>query len=261
MPIITTERLSVHGIDLEVLRGGQGDPIVLLHGMRSLTAASRFPALLAAHGAVAAPSCPGFGASPRPKDFDTIYDLVHLQRAVLDAVPGANITLVGLSFGGWLAAEVAAAGHPRLARLVLVDPVGIKISDRETADILDVFNRSPSDVRRAAWHDPDRFDPDFDAMEDDEIIRHARDWEALCLYAWHPYMYNPQLPRWLGRISVPTLVAWGQSDGIVTPGYGRAFAGLIPGARFEVVSDAGHHPDIEQPEVLAQHIAAFMGKS
>ncbi len=74
-------------------------------------------------------------------------------------------------------------------------------------------------------------------------------------------MYNPQLPRWLGRISVPTLVAWGESDGIVTPGYGRAFAGLIPGARFEVVSDAGHHPDIEKPEVLAQHIAAFMGKS
>jgi pimeloyl-ACP methyl ester carboxylesterase len=261
MPAITTERLSVHGIDLEVLRGGQGNPIVLLHGMRSLTAASRFPALLAAHGAVLAPSCPGFGASPRPKGFDTIYDLVHLQRAVLDALPGDNITLVGLSFGGWLAAEVAAAGHPRLARLVLIDPVGIKISNRETADILDVFNRSPNEVRRAAWHDPDRFDPDFDDMEDDEIIRHARDWEALCLYAWHPYMYNPQLPRWLGRISVPTLVTWGASDGIVTPGYGRIFADLVPGARFEVVADAGHHPDIEQPDALVQRIAAFMGES
>jgi pimeloyl-ACP methyl ester carboxylesterase len=241
------------------LRGGTGDPIVLLHGMHSLTAASRFPALLAAHGAVLAPSCPGFGDTKRPKDFDTIYDLVHLTRALLDAVPGDRVTLVGLSFGGWLAAEVAAAGHPRLSKLVLADPVGIKISDRETADILDIFNRHPDDVRIAAYHDPERFAPDFDAMEDDDIVRHARDWDALSLYAWHPYMYNPQLPRWLPRIAVPTLVVWGESDGIVTPAYGRAFAGMIPGARFETIAASGHHPEIEQPEALAQLIGSFAG--
>lgn len=258
--MIATERMTAHGIELEVLRGGDGDPVVLLHGFNSLTAASRFPALLAAHGAVVAPSCPGFGASPRPADFDTIYDLVQLLRAVLDAVPGERITLVGLSFGGWLAAEVAAQAHERLARLVLVDPVGIKISDRETADILDVFNRSPAEVRRAEWHDPDRFAPDFDAMEDADIVRFARDRDALCLYAWHPYMYNPQLPRWLGRIRVPTLVMWGASDGIVTPDYGRAFARLIPGARFETIEGAGHHPDVEQPEALVSHIAGFLSR-
>jgi pimeloyl-ACP methyl ester carboxylesterase len=256
--MIASERMTVHGIDLEVLRGGDGDPIVLLHGMRSLTAASRFPALLADHGAVIAPACPGFGTSPRPKDFDTIYDLVQLQRAVLDAIPGERITLVGLSFGGWLAAEVAVQGHPRLARLVLVDPVGIKISDRETADILDVFNRSPTEVRRAAWHDPDRFAPDFDAMEDSDIVRHARDWDALCLYAWHPYMYNPRLSHWLGRVSVPSLVVWGDSDGIVSPEYGRAFARLIPGARFETIAGCGHHPEIERPDELAALIAGFL---
>jgi pimeloyl-ACP methyl ester carboxylesterase len=256
--MIATERMTVHGIDLEVLRGGDGDPIVLLHGMRSLTAASRFPALLAAHGSVAAPSCPGFGTSPRPKDFDTVYDLVQLQRAVLDALPGERITLVGLSFGGWLAAEIATLGHPRIARLVLVDAVGIKISDRETADILDVFNRSPAEVRRAAWNDPDRYAPDFDAMEDAEIVRHARDWEALCLYAWHPYLYNPRLSHWLGRINVPSLVVWGENDGIVSPDYGRAFAKMIPGARFKTIAACGHHPDIERPDELAALIGSFV---
>jgi len=256
--MIASECLTIHGIDLEVLRGGDGDPIVLLHGMRSLTAASRFPSLLTAHGAVLAPSCPGFGDSPRPKDFDTIYDLVHLQRAVLDSVPGERITLVGLSFGGWLAAEVAAQGHPKLAKLVLADPVGIKISDRETPDILDIFNRSPTEVRRAAWHDPDRFAPDFDTMEDAAIVRHARDHDALCLYAWQPYMYNPQLPRWLGRIAIPTMVVWGESDRIVTPDYGRAYANLIPGARFETIAGAGHHPEIERPDELAALIGAFV---
>jgi pimeloyl-ACP methyl ester carboxylesterase len=256
--MIASQRMTIHGIDLEVLRGGHGDPIVLLHGMRSLTTASRFPTLLAAHGAVVAPSCPGFGTSPRPKDFDTVYDLVQLQRALLDGLPQESITLVGLSFGGWLAAEVAAQGHPRLSRLVLVDPVGIKIGDRETADILDVFNRSPAQVRRAAWHDPDRFAPDFDAMEDAEIVRFAREWESLCLYAWNPYMYNPRLPRWLGRIGVPSMVVWGESDGIVTPDYGRAFARLIPGARFTTIAGAGHHPEIERPEELAALIGSFV---
>lgn len=254
-----TERLIVHGIDLEVLRGGSGDPIVLLHGMRSFSATSRFVSLLAAQGSVVAPSCPGFGDSARPKDFDSVYDVVHLVRALLDAVPGEGVTLVGLSFGGWVAAEVAAAGHPRLARLVLVDPVGIKISDRQTADILDVFNRHPNEVRAAEYHDPDRFAPDFDAMEDAEIIRYARDRDALCLYGWNPYLHNSQLPRWLPRIAVPTLVVWGESDGIVRPAYGQAYAGIIPGARFSVLPNAGHHPDVEQPEALAGLIGSFVG--
>ena len=180
------------------------------------------------------------------------------MRALLDAVPGEAVTLVGLSFGGWLAAEVAAAGHPKLARLVLVDPVGIKIGDRQTADIFDIFNRHPNDVRAAEYHDPDRFAPDFDAMEDPDIVRYARDRDALCLYAWHPYMYNPQLPRWLPRISVPTLVVWGDNDGIVTPAYGRALTGMIPGARFEVLPNAGHHPDVEQPDALAAIVGTFL---
>lgn len=257
--MIATETLTVHGIETEVLRGGTGDPIVLLHGMRSLTPASRFADALTAHGAVLAPSLPGFGETKRPVDFETIYDLVHFVRAILDSRPSGNVTLVGLSFGGWLAAEVAAQGHPNLARLVLVDPVGIKISPPNVPDILDVFNRSPAQVRKAAWHDPDRFAPDFDEMEDDQIVRHARDWEALSLYGWNPYLYNPRLPAWLGRVAVPSLVAWGASDGIVSPDYGRAYAGLIPGARFETIAGAGHHPDVERPAELAALIASFMG--
>ena len=83
--------------------------------------------------------------------------------------------------------------------------------------------------------------------------------DALCLYAWHPYMYNPQLPRWLGRIAVPTLVLWGDSDGIVSPDYGRAYAGLIPGARFETIAACGHHPEIERPDELAARIVSFVG--
>jgi pimeloyl-ACP methyl ester carboxylesterase len=254
----TAERLSVLGIELELLRRGAGRPLLLLHGFDTIDANAPFLDHLARHREILAPSAPGFGHSPRPKDFDTVYDLVHLQLALLDALPGAKTSLVGFSFGGWLAAEAAALSTHRIDNLVLVDPLGIKVSGRETPDILDIFNRSPEEVRRCRWHDPDRFAPDYDAMSDEALVVRARNREALCCYAWHPYMYNPQLPRWLARIDVPTLVLWGESDRVVTPDYGRAFAAMIPRARFVGIAGAGHHPEIEQPAAFAAEVVRFL---
>jgi len=256
MSTLTAERLSVRGIDLEVVRRGAGPPLLLLHGMQTVDPRAPFLDRLGRHVEVIAPSHPGFGHSPRPDDFDTVYDLVHLYLDVLDQISD-DVTLVGLSFGGWLAAEIAATCRHRLRKLVLVDAVGIKIGDRETRDILDVFNTSPRDVQQRSWHDPGKWAPDFDAMSDDELVVRHRNWEALCLYAWRPYMYNPRLRRWLRRIPVPTLVLWGASDGIVTPAYGRAYADAIPGARFELIERAGHHPEIEQPEAFVERVVAF----
>ena len=252
------ELLRVSGIELETVRHGAGRPLVLLHGIHTIDRDAPFLSLLGRHREIIAPSSPGFGHSPRPKDFDTVYDLVHLYLEVLETLSADKVTLVGFSFGGWLAAEVAVACSHRLDKLVLVDPVGIKIGDRETPDILDIFNKSPDEVRRRSWHDPDRFAPDFNAMSDGALVTYARNREALCLYAWHPYMYNPQLPRWLGRIKVPTLLLWGESDRIVTPDYGRAYSRLIPGARFELIEGAGHHPEIEQPEAFAERVSRFI---
>jgi pimeloyl-ACP methyl ester carboxylesterase len=253
----TTDRMTVNGIELEILRCGRGRPLVVLHGMDSIAPAAPFLDLLGRHAEIIAPSSPGFGHSPRPEDFDTIYDLVHLYLALIDDLPHDEVDLVGLSFGGWLAAEMAVASCRKLRKLVLVDPVGIKVGTPETRDILDVFNTNPAEVRRRAWHDPARA-PDYDAMSDDELVVHARNWEALCLYAWHPYMYNPQLKHWLGRIRVPTLVLWGAGDRMVTSEYGRTYTGLIPGARFESIDEAGHHPEEEQPERFAERVAAFL---
>jgi pimeloyl-ACP methyl ester carboxylesterase len=252
------ERLSVGEMKLEVIRRGVGRPVLLLHGMQNVDPRARFLDLLGRRAEIIAPSHPGFGHSARPEDFDTVYDLVHLYLDVLDALPYERVTLLGLSFGGWLAAEIAVKCCHRLDRLVLVDAFGIKISDRDTPDILDVFNSAPQEVQQRSWHDPGKWAPDFNAMSDDELVVRARNWEALCLYGWHPYMYNPELKRWLRRITRPSLVLWGASDGIVKPSYGRAYSEVIPGARFELIADAGHYPEIEQPEAFVDHVAAFL---
>ena len=249
--------MTINGIELEVLRRGKGAPVLLLHGMDTVDPQAPFLDLLGRHAEIIAPSSPGFGNTKRPPDFDTIYDLVHLYLAVIDALHYDKIVLMGLSFGGWLAAEVAVACSHRLDKLILVDPVGIKLGGRETRDILDIFNVNPAEVRRCSWHDPANA-PDYDAMSDEELVIHARNWESLCLYAWHPYMYNPQLKGWLGRVAVPTLLLWGASDRVVTPDYGRAYAALIPGARVELIEAAGHHPEQEQPERFVERVAAFL---
>ena len=120
-----SDRLTVRDVDLEVVRCGSGRPIVFLHGFHTLDPSARFLERLSRGAAVFAPSHPGFGASARPGDFETVYDLVHLYREFLDSLPDGKITLVGASFGGWLAAEIAASCPRRLDRLVLVDALGI----------------------------------------------------------------------------------------------------------------------------------------
>lgn len=251
------ERITVNDIELDVLRRGSGRPVLLLHGFDTVSPQARFLDLLGDDAEIIAPSSPGFGNSKRPPDFDTVYDLVHLYLALVEDLPYDKLTLAGLSFGGWLAAEVAVACTHKLDRLVLADPVGIKLGDRESRDILDVFNVNPTEVRRRSWHDPQKA-PDYNAMSDEELVIHARNREALCLFAWHPCLYNPQLKNWLGRIRVPTLVLWGASDRVVTPDYGRAYAGLIPGARFELIPEAGHHPELEQPDRFAERVRGFL---
>ena len=252
--------LVVGGIDLEVMRRGAGRPVLLLHGPQTVDPRAPFLEMLGQHAEIIAPSHPGFGRSARPSDFETVYDLVHFYLDFLETLPYEKVTLVGLSFGGWLAAEIAVKCRHRLDGLVLVDAFGIKVSDRETQDILDVFNTSPPEVERRSWHDPAAWAPDLDALSDDELVIRARNWEALCLYGWNPYMYNPQLKRWLRRITVPTLVLWGASDGIVKPSYGRVYSALIPQSRFELIERAGHHPEIEQARAFVDAVVKFLNR-
>ena len=264
MSPVTTEPaagiVSVAGVELEVLRRGTGNPLLLLHGFQHIDPRLPVVDLLARDVELIAPSHPGFGRSSRPADFGTVYDLVHLYLAFLDTLPQKPLTLMGLSFGGWLAAEVAVKAGRRIDKLILVDALGIKVSDRETPDILDVFNSHPQDVIAKSWHDPKTFAPRYDDMEDDELVAVARNREALARYGFHPYMHNPQLKRWLPNIKARTLVLWGASDGVVKPAYGEAYARLIPGARFESIANAGHHPEIEQPEALAARVRAFLSE-
>lgn len=240
---------------LDIRRSGAGPTALVLHGAEGIEADAPFVDALARRFTVVAPSHPGFGISARPDWCDSVEDLAYLYLQWIDRLGPDQVVLVGLQFGGWIAAEMAVRDCSRLARLVLVDSVGIKVGGREDRDIADVFAMSRNELDSRHYADPTVGPGDLRIADSEEVLHIARNEEALALYGWEPYLHNPRLRRWLPRIQVPTLVAWGALDGIVTPDYGKAFADSIPEARFELVEGAGHRAQIERPELIANLIA------
>lgn len=250
------------GIDIGryVLDGsvvGAGPPLLFLHGGDYVAQNRPFLDRLAQRRRVAAPRHPGFGHSERPAGFRTVGDLAYLYLDWLDRHSDGPVVVVGSSFGGWIALEICVRSVANIGALVLIDPLGVKFAGREERDIADIHALPDDEVRRRTFFDPARVAPDYTLLGDDELTAIARDREATALYGWRPYMHNPGLRQWLHRVRVPTLVLWGENDGIVTPDYGRKLCDALPNARFEAIAQAGHYPQIERPDAAASAIERF----
>ena len=156
--------------------------------------------------------------------------------------------------GGWLAAELAVGHSHRLRTLVLLDPAGLWVDEAPMADL---FLLPQEELTKLMWHDPSRA-PARPPATPESMLAEARTRTTVARVAWNPYFHNPKLPGRLGRIAVPTLVLWGESDRLVTPAYGQAYAQRIPGARFQTIPQAGHYPYLEQPEAFTAAVAEFL---
>ena len=250
--------IEVRGVRLEMIERGAGRPLLFLHPGIGIDPAAPVLDHLAKSLRLLAPSHPGFGASDLPRGFTTVDDLAYFYLDVLDALDLRDTVVVGVSLGAWIAAEIAVKSTARIAKLVLADAVGIRISDDpEVSDIADIFAMPEKDFIALAYHDPAKGARD-PALPDERLVAQARNLESTARFAWSPYMHDPKLKGRLHRIDVPTLLLWGAQDRIVTPDYGRAYAAAIPGARFATVDQAGHFPHIEQPEQFARQVLSFV---
>ena len=246
---------------VEIVRAGAGRPLLYLHSVDGIDPHAPWFAQLAADFELIAPWHPGFGHSQWPPEFRSVGDLAFFYLQLIEHLRISDAVLVGSSFGGWLTAEIAIRSTAPFSHLVLIDPLGIKVGGREDRDIADMFAVSQAELTRLAYHDPDRRRRDYSTMSDSELLAIARSREAYTYFGWKPYMHNPSLRRWLRRIDIPTLVLWGESDGIVTRDYGRAYAAEFPDARFELIGAAGHYPHVEQPERVAAIVREFTGSN
>ena len=255
---ISVRFVSVNGIRIEMIEGGEGPTLLFLHPAIGIAPDAPVLQRLAAHGRLIAPVHPGFGASEAPRSFDSIDDLAYFYLDLIHALGLAEITLVGVSFGGWIAAEMAIKSTAQISHLVLGNPVGIKVGSREHRDIADIFAMTEPEFLEIAYFDPAAGRRDYKAMPEAQVRDAARNREATARYAWSPFMHDPKLKGRLHRIRVATLLLWGTHDRVLSEGYGRAYCAAIPGARFERIERAGHFPHIEQPDEFAEKLFAFI---
>ena len=217
----------------------------------------RFAAALAedprTQARVLTPTHPGFHCTSRPEALHSIGGLAALYVALLDSLDLHDVTVVGNSIGGWITAEMALLGSDRVSSYVLIDAVGIEVAGHP---IIDFFSLPIERIVDYSYHRPDAFRVDPSALPPAGQALMASNREALAVYAG-PAMSDATLGERLAGIAAPTLVVWGESDRIADPDYGRAYADAIPDARFELLTETGHLPQIETPEKLIGTVWAF----
>jgi len=255
MATFSEERLTIRGVDTVVLIAGAGEPLVFFHGAGTVTG---FDALLplAERYRLVVPYHPGFGPSADDTSVDEIHDYRRHYLDLLDELGIGEFALVGQSMGGWLAANIAVDHTERVRRLVLAAPLGLKVDEYPTTDIFsipgeEVLGYLTADMSVFDGHVPVPPTPDFLADRYREATSAAR------LLWGRPY--DLKLHRWLHRLTMPTLILWGDADRLIPHEQAPYWAELIPGADVKLLPGVGHLIFDESREAV-DAIGAFVGE-
>ena len=242
---------------------GTGPPALVLHHDIGAPERPAFYDALARDFTVFAPAHPGYDGAPRLDWMRNVRDMAAFYQGLLAETPATReagtVTLIGLGFGGWIAAEMATMAPRGFRRVVLVGAMGLR---PERGEIVDQALLSYIDYVRRGFAEPHAFDHVFGA---EPPTRRLEQWdlnrEMTFRIAWKPYMYNPSLAHLLGAVTRPALVVWGAQDAIVPRECGERYAKSLANARLEIVDGAGHFVDMEKPNELARLVTRFVSEA
>ncbi len=244
----TEETLRVAGTDLHLVKGGSGEPLLILNDEVGHMGQLNYQSELAQNYTVYIPSHPGFGQTPRLDWIMNMRDLAGWYLMALDELGLNHVNTLGCSLGGWLAAEMATMNPAQFRKLALVGPMGVLPPD---GYIYDVFLEVVRTCISTAFLDAEGT-PEFKELCPEEAApEQAMAWEVAreeaCRLGWKPYMYYPALPHLLRRLKdLPTMVVWGREDGIVPVSAAHLYHDSIPGSRLEILDNCGHMPQVEK---------------
>jgi pimeloyl-ACP methyl ester carboxylesterase len=242
-------------VDVTLADQGSGRTFLLLHGGAGPQSVAGLAALLVSeHSArVLTPTHPGFGGTPRPAQLDSVRGLARLYEALIDQLELSDVTVVGNSVGGWIAAELALLASPRVGRTVLVNAVGLDLPSHPIADF---FSLTMDQVTDLAYFEPDKFRIDVENLPAPARAVMAANREALLAYAGAAMSDESLLGR-LPAIASPTLVVWGTADRMVPVAHAQEYVAAIPGAALDLIDTAGHLPQLETPQRLVDDVWTF----
>ena len=258
-----SERMvSVRGgmFNVQVAEGGAGDALVYLHGAGGYVGWPDFLDRLAQDYHVYAPAHPGVAGSTGLNHLDDLWDLVQFFEEFLDALGIERCHLIGHSYGGFCAAELAAHRPDRISRLVLVNSLGLWLEDQPVADF---FILTPDERREMLWHDPESAlahayvaQPTDPEERLEYTMNRIQTLQSVAKFTWP--IPERGLTKRAHRIVMPTLVVWGDSDQVIPPEYGAAFRDLLPNATLTVIPQCGHIPQLERPDAFFDSVLGFL---
>jgi pimeloyl-ACP methyl ester carboxylesterase len=253
---IETQRrvIPVANLDLHLREGGEGDPVVILHRSIGTLGWGALEERLAQRFRVITPDLPGYGESERPDWAREPRDLALLVGRMLERLDLTDVTLVGLGFGGFVAAELATANEDRLRSLVLVSSAGLKPREGEIVDQMLIAHTA---YVQSGFADEASYEAKFGT----ELHADIKDiWEfsriMTARVSWSPYMFSRRLAPLLCEVKTPALVVWGDTDRIIPKDCGMQYVERLANARLEVLPSTGHFVEWDAPDQLADRIAA-----
>lgn len=262
--------ITVDNLETHYLEAGSGEPLVLLHGGEfggsSVLGWERNIAELAKHYHVFAPDWLGYGQSAKVHDFvlGTRKLVLHLGR-FCEVLGIENAAFVGNSFAGALLLGDAASDSPALsARRIVSMCGGGRINKNEHVDALFGYDGSIEAMQRllaALFHDKEWYDNPEYLQRRHEISLEPGAWEAVASARFRRPTApdrTPPAPANYEGIAIPTLIIEGEYDKLKPSGWGTEVAAPIPDARVVVIPDAGHCPQIEQPELFHDIVLEFL---
>ncbi|MFH8403830.1 alpha/beta fold hydrolase [Streptomyces sp. NPDC018019] len=232
------------GLDLELRDAGQGSPVLVLHGGPGPGSIAPLVDHLAPHHRVLVPTHPGWDGTVRPGDLDSVPALAAVYLDVLGRLGLEDVTVIGTSFGGWVAAQTVLDDREgRISRLVLMDAIGPVVPGQQVT--VPAGPPVPEPAPPTGGPAP-RGGP-------------AQSMAALRAYTGPAMADAGLLPRF-STVTCPVLVIWGGNDTVVTPDFGRAYAAAFPDVRFALIPGAGHLPIREEPEAVFTVLDSFLAR-
>ncbi len=258
---VETVPLRHCGFEAKVRVAGSGPPVVYLHPAAGPGWDGFLDALAERH-TVYAPDHPGTGETDRSAihRVPALWDLVLIYDELLDALGLDQTAVVGSSFGGMMACELAAHRRTAVTSLALLAPAGLW---RDDAPVAQYMVMTPDELTEVLW-----FDPTSEAVQQATALPEDIDQLATALAdltwamgATGKFMWpipDKGLHRRLHRVTARTLIVWGEHDRLIPPVYAQEFAGLIDGARVEMIPSAGHVPEVERLDAVAPLVLDFL---
>lgn len=255
-----TLRAFNNQVETHVTVAGSGPPVVFLHGARGLSW-NPFLEDLTERFTVYAPAHPGTVGDPDAvRSIRGLWELVLYYYEVFDQLGLRSPAVVGYSFGGMVAAELAATNPERVSKLVLISSLGFW---RDDYPVRDWMAMHPEDLAPLVFYDPDGpLAKEMMAVPEDSEARLdltiKQTWALACTGEFVWPVPDKGLSRRIHRVTAPALVIWGKQDGLVPPVYAEEFASRLKGASVELIDKAGHVPQLEQREQVSRLVIDFL---